>query len=90
LVIKVKIFYEFSCIITKSHGGYGYFKFLVTGHNDKKPFGYWKNENNIVLELQALINKLGRLPKYSELGLVKSGIEKSHKGINYFFNLVKL
>lgn len=68
----------------KSHGGYGYFKELVEGARDKKPFGYWKDENNIIEELKIIVNKLGRFPKYAELGQVAKGIDKSKKGMKYF------
>jgi hypothetical protein len=72
----------------KLHGGYGYFKSLVDGQRDKKPFGYWKDENNIIYELRLLIDKLGRFPKYEELGLIAKGIDKSKKGVKYFKDIL--
>jgi hypothetical protein len=68
----------------KLHGGYGYFKEKVIGKRDKKPFGYWNKEDNVIAELRALTDKLGRFPVYSELGLVAKGVNKSKKGMEYF------
>jgi hypothetical protein len=68
----------------KTHGGYGYFKNLVEGHRDKRPFGYWSNEENIIAELRQLTNTLGRFPKYNELGQIAKGVDKSKKGMQYF------
>jgi hypothetical protein len=68
----------------KSHGGYGYYQQLINGIRNKRPFGYWNDENNILIELQSLTNQLGRFPKYSELGQIASGVDKSKKGMDYF------
>ncbi len=74
----------------KDHGGYGHFKELIEGHRDKKPFGYWNDEGNIIRELRTLIAKLGRFPLYEELGQVACGIDKSKKGINYFKKILNM
>lgn len=76
-----------SCI--KSHGGYGYFKEKIEGARTKRPYGYWDDETNIISELQILCDQLGRFPKYSELGHVAKGINKSKKGLEYFKNKVE-
>ena len=68
----------------KTHGGYGHFKELIEGDRDKKPFGYWSNEDNIINELTLLTKSIGRFPKYSELGHIAKGIDKSKKGMKYF------
>jgi hypothetical protein len=72
----------------KSHGGYGYFKELIEGKRDKKPFGYWNNEDNIMNELKLLMKKLGRFPSYNELGVIAKGIDKSKKGMKYYEKLL--
>lgn len=73
--------------LIKRHGGYGYFKELIEGARDKKPFGYWNDEDNIIKELKFIIAKLNRFPKYQELGPLAKGIDKSRKGINYYKTL---
>lgn len=73
----------------KSHGGYGYFKELLEGFRDKKPFGYWNNESNIINELKNLTITLGRFPRYTELGLIAKGVNKSKRSMDYFKHLVE-
>jgi len=68
----------------KTHGGYGYFKEKITGNRTKRPYGYWKKEENIIEELKVLCDELGRFPKYNELGHIAKGIDKSGKGMKYF------
>lgn len=68
----------------KTHGGYGYFKEKVTGNRTKRPYGYWKEEENIIAELKTLCEELGRFPTYNELGHIAKGIDKSSKGMRYF------
>lgn len=46
--------------------------------------GYWDNEDNILQELKILVKRLGRFPKYSELGHIAKGIDKSMHGMKYF------
>ena len=72
----------------KTHGGYGYFKEKITGNRTKRPYGYWKKEENIIAELRVLCNELGRFPKYGELGHIAKGVDKSNKGMRYFENKV--
>lgn len=68
----------------KTHGGYGCFKEKVTGQKDKKPFGYWNDESNLIAEFKNLQDKLGHFPTYNELGLLAKGVDKSKKGMLYF------
>ena len=70
--------------LIKNHGGYGLFKEMVIGQRDKRPFGYWNNEANIITELKQLSIQLGRFPKYSELGLIAKGVDRNGKGMKYF------
>jgi len=74
--------------MVKTHGGYGYFKELIEGKRDKKPFGYWNSEDNIVQELKILINRFGRFPLYDELGLIAKGVDKNGKGLRYFESII--
>lgn len=70
--------------LIKAHGGYGQFKEKVTGKRTKRPYGYWRKEENVIKELRELTHKLGRFPKYAELGHVAKGVDKSGKGMEYF------
>lgn len=68
----------------RNHGGYGHFKEMIVGSRDKKPFGYWQNEDNVIKEIKMLADNLGHFPKYSELGIIAKGVNSSKKGMHYF------
>jgi len=73
--------------IRKYHGGFNKVKALYGQPAEKKPKGYWEDEDNLRSEVEQLIQELGHFPSRKEIqrkkGLLEA-VNRYHGGITKF------